>query len=577
MDFVSGLVEEPVTRYAQTLVLVDKFTKYVMLEPCTKGVTAVQMAQIFVRRIIGDHGVPAMVISDRGPQFTASIWKEILKSFGARAGLAATHYPQMDGQTERVIQTLSRLIRAYVTDQSSQWVAILPLFQFALNNSASAVTKVAPFQLLYAREPIAPMNLMLQHEQDRPGGLELGNDRQVLKWARRWWKARRKLCKFVYAILVEGAQRVKYRYDSKHKPFNAEPGDLVLLSVKSHPTFGEARKMRMRFTGLYVVKRKVHTNTYELEGLPPAVPPTQNVSFLRMFQPTPAKFRTRPTPGYAAGPIKFRDDLEWEVEAIKGHRDLRGEIQYQLKWRDHFETTWTRVTQMKNCQEMLREYQLEHKIPLSFWDEEPSSPESDSGDEEREDSDGEDPPLPTRDRRIASVLTAEAEEESPEQCAAEEENVDLPQDSGLPVTHESPDPHVPPTFDWVDDPSPSHSDGAETVHPESTTNSEKGRAQIDGPWSPNSRNQAAMPSSVPSSDEDPKNDEKQSSTSNNDPNQVIVQDLNSPTSEASSPTSLTAIPPSTSSNIPTKQPLRRNDRLQTKPPQTRTIPTSKST
>ena len=279
MDFVSGLPEEPGTKFCQILVFVDKFTKYVLLEPCTINITAAQTAQLFIKRIIADHGVPSIVISDRGPQFTANIWKEILKSLGTRSALATSHHPQTDGQSERAIQTLSRILRAYVVDQSKKWVSMLPLFQFALNNSASAVTRVAPFQMMHAREPAAPMNLLLQHSKDFPGGMELKGNRRVVLWAREWWKARRKLCEFVRLNLQEGAMRTKRRYDSKHKVFKAEPGDLVLLSVKSHPAFGEARKLRLRFTGPYEVKRRVHQNAYELDGLPPAVPRTQNVSF----------------------------------------------------------------------------------------------------------------------------------------------------------------------------------------------------------------------------------------------------------------------------------------------------------
>ena len=264
MDFVVGLPEEPSTKFSQVLVLIDKFTKYVLLEPCTQNVTAVQTAQILIRRIIGEHGVPAVVISDRGPQFTSAVWKAVLKSLGSRTALATTHHPQTDGQTERAIQTLSRLIRTYVTDQSTKWVEMLPLFQFALNNSASAVTRIAPFQLVYAREPVAPANLMLDHDKDKMGGLELKENRKVVKWAREWWKSRRKLCDFVKGNLQTAAYKMKRRYDAKHKSLDLQPGDQVLLSVKSHPAFGEVRKLRMRFTGPYVVKRKVHQNAYEL-------------------------------------------------------------------------------------------------------------------------------------------------------------------------------------------------------------------------------------------------------------------------------------------------------------------------
>ena len=272
---------------------------------------------------------------------------------------------------------------------------MLPLFQFALNNSASASTQLSPFQLMHGRDPIAPVNLMLGKSYDARGGMELGGSRKVVAWARDWWKARRKLCVFAENNLKMGARLMKRRYDSNRKAFVAEPGDLVLLSVKSHPSFGAVRKLRLRYTGPYVVKKRVHPNAYELDGLPPAVPVTQNVSFLRLFYPTPRKFETRPLPAQAAPGIKFQDHREWEVESIVADREVSGQRQYQLKWKDHEELTWVRVSQLQHCAEMLREYQHERGLSLDYWTESSSSPESqsetsDEDDEEKEAVDDDD-------------------------------------------------------------------------------------------------------------------------------------------------------------------------------------------
>ena len=127
---------------------------------------------------------------------------------------------------------------------------------------------------MHGRDPVAPMNLMIDQPEDVEGGLELEGNRRAVNWARGWWKARRRLCKFALDNLKKGARLMKRRYDANRRKLQAEPGDLVLLSVRSHPAFGEARKLRLRFTGLYVVRKKIHDNTYELGSLPPNVPST---------------------------------------------------------------------------------------------------------------------------------------------------------------------------------------------------------------------------------------------------------------------------------------------------------------
>ena len=49
------------------------------------------------------------------------------------------------------------------------------------------------------------------------------------------------------------------------------------------------------------------------------MPTTINVEFLRLFQPTPTRFASRPN-ATVATPVVVGDHLEWEVEAIVAHR-----------------------------------------------------------------------------------------------------------------------------------------------------------------------------------------------------------------------------------------------------------------
>ena len=81
------------------------------------------------------------------------------------------------------------------------------------------------------------------------------------------------------------------------------------------------------------------------------------------------------------GPIEFKNHLEWEVEAILQHRNSGSRTQYLIKWKDHEEKTWLRVSQLQHCAEMLRDYQHEHGLALDYWSESSSSPESQSEEE----------------------------------------------------------------------------------------------------------------------------------------------------------------------------------------------------
>nr|GFD10019.1 putative reverse transcriptase domain-containing protein [Tanacetum cinerariifolium] len=66
-------------------------------------------------------------------------------------------YVQTDGQSERTIQTLEDMLRAYMIDFGKGWVNHFPLVEFSYNNSYHASIKAAPFEALYGRKCRSPV------------------------------------------------------------------------------------------------------------------------------------------------------------------------------------------------------------------------------------------------------------------------------------------------------------------------------------------------------------------------------------------------------------------------------------
>ena len=81
------------------------------------------------------HGVPLSIILDRGPQFTSHFRKSFQKGLGTQVNLSISFHPHMDGQSERTIQTLEDMLRAYVINFEGIWDDHLPLIEFAYKNS----------------------------------------------------------------------------------------------------------------------------------------------------------------------------------------------------------------------------------------------------------------------------------------------------------------------------------------------------------------------------------------------------------------------------------------------------------
>ncbi|GKE15035.1 reverse transcriptase domain-containing protein [Tanacetum coccineum] len=115
------------------------------------------VAQLYLKEIVCKHGVPTSIISDRDSLFTSRFWKSLQEVMGTQLDMSTTYHPETDGQSERTIQTLEDMLRAYVIDFGSSWDRHLPLVEFSYNNSYHASIKAAPFEDLYGRKCRSPV------------------------------------------------------------------------------------------------------------------------------------------------------------------------------------------------------------------------------------------------------------------------------------------------------------------------------------------------------------------------------------------------------------------------------------
>ena len=99
MDYVIGLPESD--GYNAILTIVDRLTKERHYVPCIaaeEGTSAEATAGILIREVFRIHGLSAFIVSDRGPQFVAIVWKAFCKRLQIQAKLFTAFHPETDGQ-----------------------------------------------------------------------------------------------------------------------------------------------------------------------------------------------------------------------------------------------------------------------------------------------------------------------------------------------------------------------------------------------------------------------------------------------------------------------------------------------
>ena len=111
MDFVVGL---PLTgrKHDSIWVVVDQLMKSAHFLPVRTDYSLDKLAKLYIEEIVQLHEIPVSIISDRDPRSTSRFWEKLQEALSTRLNFSTTFHPQMDGQSERVIQVLEDMLRS---------------------------------------------------------------------------------------------------------------------------------------------------------------------------------------------------------------------------------------------------------------------------------------------------------------------------------------------------------------------------------------------------------------------------------------------------------------------------------
>ncbi|GJT94311.1 putative reverse transcriptase domain-containing protein [Tanacetum coccineum] len=140
----------------------------------------------------------------------------LYKALGTQQDLSTAYHPEIDGQSERTIQTLEDMLRACAIDFGGNWDTHLPFVEFSYNNSYHMSVKYALFEALYGRKCRTP---------------------------------------------------IKSYADNRRKPLEFSISDKVLLKVspwKGVVHFGKKSKLSPRYVGPFEVVERVGPVAYRL-------------------------------------------------------------------------------------------------------------------------------------------------------------------------------------------------------------------------------------------------------------------------------------------------------------------------
>ncbi|KAJ1574387.1 hypothetical protein NDA15_001031 [Ustilago hordei] len=307
LDFIEGLPPSKKydsKTYDSILVIVDRLTKFAILAPTHKTVTAKQTAVLLYGHMVRLFGYPDHMVSDRGRQFISGAWKAFAEQMGVKHSLSTAYHPQTDGQTERVNQVIEQYLRMYCNYEQNDWANLLDTAAFVYNNTVHNSIGVSPFFACYGWNPKAHPDIPQRLGVNDPGRFEYLMDGK-------------ERCKYLQEQIREAQRRSVDQYNRKHKDIEFKVGDMVYINCRNWKTRRPTPKLDTRFAGPYPVQER------------PTMPPLPD------------------------------EDLDFEVEALIDKRSHNGTTEYKVLWRGYSEeaASWEPVENL-NCPDLIQEYEV---------------------------------------------------------------------------------------------------------------------------------------------------------------------------------------------------------------------------
>ncbi|QRW15575.1 Retrotransposable element Tf2 protein [Rhizoctonia solani] len=346
-DMIVGL---PISEgFDAILTIIDCFSKMVHFIPTQSTASAIDIANLFITYIWKLHGLPRSTVSDRGPTFNAKFICHLYKRLDIKPTYSTAYHPQTDGQTEQIQWEAEIFICMFGNHHQLDWVSLLPLAEFALNNLKQSSTGKSPFQICYGLNP--------QFSVGQKSDKSVPNADEHAKFLEKGYDE-------VKATLLLLQEKMKYFYNQRHREEEEiRVGDKVWLSHQNISTNRPSIKLSHKKLGPYLVIEKIGSHAYKLQ-LPHTmrVHPVFHINLLTKFHPDPHG-QDPPQPA----PITTEEgEEEYEVERIidskwKGRGKSR-KLWYLVKWKGYNEgsNSWEPIDNVDNAQEAIKEFHDEH-------------------------------------------------------------------------------------------------------------------------------------------------------------------------------------------------------------------------
>jgi transposase InsO family protein len=156
IDLVGTLPSSAGFNYVFTMV--DRATRWVEVVPLA-SITAKECAAAFLHTWVARFGVPSVLTSDRGTQFTSAVWAHLCHLLGIQHIMSSAFHPCSNGILERWHRTFKNALRARIST-SSDWFGQLPVIMLGLRATPREDSGTSSAEAVFGCQLVLPGQML---------------------------------------------------------------------------------------------------------------------------------------------------------------------------------------------------------------------------------------------------------------------------------------------------------------------------------------------------------------------------------------------------------------------------------
>lgn len=127
------------------LLIIDYYSKFLEIEKLGEDTSSSKVVDI-LKATFARYGIPLIVVSDGGPQFSSYIFKKFAKEWEFTHILTSPTYAQSNGMAERNVQTAKKMFKKVLEEQKDIYLALLHY------RNTPILENISPSQILMSRK-----------------------------------------------------------------------------------------------------------------------------------------------------------------------------------------------------------------------------------------------------------------------------------------------------------------------------------------------------------------------------------------------------------------------------------------